>query len=319
MTEAKDLWAHDNLLAWCVVPFDAKKRGPEERAEMLARLGFKHFAYDWREEHVPTFDDEIDALKRHNVDLLGWWFAHDADDPRATETLELFERHDVQPQLWVMQSGRDFPPTLEAWEEWLPDGVWPTDPIQKEKAFSKAFERFCAADVPKTPEDQERRVEREADRIEALIQLAAPYGCKVELYNHNGWFGIIENEVAIIERLHERGVTDVGLVYNFSHLRDELHDDTADFPALWALMKPFVDVVNIAGTHFEDGTTLLPGEGDSELEMMRTIQESGWTGPIGLIGESGGDVEITLRDCIAALDRLAAELGAAPALGRETL
>ena len=34
----------ENLTAWRVVPFDAKKRGPEERAEMLQRPGFKRFA-----------------------------------------------------------------------------------------------------------------------------------------------------------------------------------------------------------------------------------------------------------------------------------
>jgi hypothetical protein len=264
MTRTDNLWAHDNLLAWCVVPFDATNRGPEERADMLARLGFKHFAYDWREEHIPTFEDEIKALKRHEVNLLAWMFLGvDADHPLAEPTLELFKRHDVQPQLWVMQSSRDFPASEEAWLEWMPDGVIPTDPHEKEKAFSTAYARFNEADIPKTPQEQEQRVDREADRIEALVKLAAPYGCKVELYNHNGWFGIIENEVAIIERLHERGITNVGLVYNFSHLRDELHDDSADFPALWASMKPYVDVVNIAGTHFEDGTTLLPGEGDS--------------------------------------------------------
>jgi hypothetical protein len=308
MTVTSKLWAPENLVAWCIVPFDATGRSPEERAEMLARLGFKHFAYDWRLEHVPTFDAEIEALERHGVNLLGWWFAHDADDPDATATLELFERHNVHPQLWVVQSGRGYPSSEEEWHEWLPEGVFPTDPAEKEKAFFKAFARFNEADLPQTPAEQEQRVDREADRIEALVKLAAPFGCKVELYNHNGWFGIIENEIAIVERLHERGVTGVGIVYNFSHARDELHDDTANFPALWETLKPHVDVVNLAGTHLEDGTTLLPGEGDSELEMMRTIQESGWVGPIGLIGESGGDVEITLGNCIAGLDRLAAEL-----------
>jgi Xylose isomerase-like TIM barrel len=320
MTEARNLWAHDNLLAWCVVPFDAKKRGPEERAEMLARLGFKHFAYDWRDEHIPTFEEEIQALKRHGVNLLAWMFLGvDPDNPLAKTTLEIFKRQDVRPQLWVMQSSRDLPSSEEAWLEWMPDGEIPTDLVEKEKAFFKAFERFSESNMPRTPEEQAQRVDREADRIQELIELAAPYGCKVELYNHNGWFGIIENEVAIVERLHERGVTNVGLVYNFSHLRDHLHDDTVDFPVLWETMKPYVDVVNIAGTHFEDGTTLLPGDGDSELEMMRTIQESGWVGPIGLIGEGGDDVEIRLRNCIAGLDLLAAELAAAPALDRETL
>lgn len=49
----KSLFARDNLVAWCIVPFDAKKRGPEERAAMLKRLGFTRFAYDWRAEHIP--------------------------------------------------------------------------------------------------------------------------------------------------------------------------------------------------------------------------------------------------------------------------
>ena len=57
----------ENLVAWCIVPFDSKKRAPEERAAMLERLGFRHFAYDWRAEHIPTFDAEIDALKRHGI------------------------------------------------------------------------------------------------------------------------------------------------------------------------------------------------------------------------------------------------------------
>ena len=33
-----DLFAHENLVAWCIVPFDAQKRGPEARAAMLEKL-----------------------------------------------------------------------------------------------------------------------------------------------------------------------------------------------------------------------------------------------------------------------------------------
>ena len=51
-----DLFDRANLVAWCIVPFDARNRGPEERAEMLQRLGIKRLAYDWRAEHIPTFD-----------------------------------------------------------------------------------------------------------------------------------------------------------------------------------------------------------------------------------------------------------------------
>src|SRR5687767_5796362 len=63
------LFARDNLVAWCIVPFDTKKRGPEERAEMLKRLGLKRLAYDWRAEHISTFDAEIAACKAHNIEL----------------------------------------------------------------------------------------------------------------------------------------------------------------------------------------------------------------------------------------------------------
>ena len=69
------IFSRDRLVAWCIVPFDAKKRGPEERAEMLQRLGFKHFAYDWRGEHIPTFDAEIAALKKRGIALDAWWAA----------------------------------------------------------------------------------------------------------------------------------------------------------------------------------------------------------------------------------------------------
>src|SRR5689334_3449237 len=68
------LFARDNLVAWCIVPFDAKKRGPEERAAMLERVGITHFAYDWRHEHVATFDAELDALEKHHVELTAVWF-----------------------------------------------------------------------------------------------------------------------------------------------------------------------------------------------------------------------------------------------------
>ena len=49
---AADNFAKDKLVAWCIVPFDAKQRGPAERAAMLKRLGLKRVAYDWRAKHV---------------------------------------------------------------------------------------------------------------------------------------------------------------------------------------------------------------------------------------------------------------------------
>ncbi|MGW8317462.1 MAG: hypothetical protein ACWGNV_17830, partial [Bacteroidales bacterium] len=47
-----DIFDRSNLIAWCIVPFDAAERSPEQRAEMLDDLGFRHFAYDYRDQHI---------------------------------------------------------------------------------------------------------------------------------------------------------------------------------------------------------------------------------------------------------------------------
>ena len=98
------VFRQENLMAWCIVPFDSFNRPPMERAKMLSELGFTKFAYDYRPEHVPTFEEEIQALKKYNVELTAWWFPGSLND-EAKITLSLFEKHKVTPQLWVMGGG----------------------------------------------------------------------------------------------------------------------------------------------------------------------------------------------------------------------
>jgi sugar phosphate isomerase/epimerase len=107
------LFARSNLVAWCIVPFDARKRGPEERAQMLERLGIHRFAYDWRAEHIPTFEQEIDACRKHNIDIVAWWFPTTLDKDAQT-ILSVLKRKNLKPQLWVMGSGE---PTQSAEEQ----------------------------------------------------------------------------------------------------------------------------------------------------------------------------------------------------------
>jgi putative heme-binding domain-containing protein len=89
------IYDDSNLVAWCIVPFDAKRRNPQQRAEMLVELGIKRCAYDWREEHVPTFEDEILQYKKHGIEFFAFWSVHDS-------ALALFEKHDLHPQIWQM-------------------------------------------------------------------------------------------------------------------------------------------------------------------------------------------------------------------------
>jgi len=92
-TEVEKLFAKDNLVAWCIVPFDAKKRGPAERADMAKRLGFTKIAYDWRGEHVPIFEQEILEYKKRDIEFFAFWNWHESFGP-------LIEKHDIKPQIW---------------------------------------------------------------------------------------------------------------------------------------------------------------------------------------------------------------------------
>jgi hypothetical protein len=136
----------------------------------------------------------------------------------------VIKRHDIHPQLWVMGGGG------------------PT----------------------KTEAEQAQRIEQEAERVQQIVVLAAPCRCKVELYNHNGWFGQPDNEVAVIKRLREKGVDGVEMVYNFSHG----HGDMAEFPSIWRRIAPFVIAVNVSGM-VADERLIPPSQGDKELDMLR--------------------------------------------------
>lgn len=255
------LFARSNLVAWCIVPFDAKKRGPEERAEMMQRLGFQKFAYDWRAEHIPTFDAEIDACRKRNIEIIAWWFPGSLDNDAQT-ILAALKRKNLKTQLWVTGGGES----------------------------------------TRGEEEQRKRVEAEAARLRPIVEAADAIGCQVALYNHGGWFGEPENQIAIIRALDKKNV---GIVYNFHHG----HDHLKRFPELLERMKPYLLALNINGM-VPDGDRigkkiLAVGAGDQELEMLKALQQSGWRGPVGIIDHRPEtDSEETLRENLAGLDRL---------------
>jgi len=268
-TRAADtaLFARSNLVAWCIVPFDAKKRGPGERAAMMEQLGIRHFAYDYRAEHIAQWDDELAALKRHGISLDAWWFPATMND-EARRAVELFKRHGVKPQFWVTGGG----------------------------AFVKQ------------PEEQLARVESEARRIRPIAEAAASVGSQVALYNHGGWFGEPENQIAVIERLQRDGVMNVGIVYNLHHG----HDHLDRFPALLAKMKPHLLALNLNGMT-KDGDKagkkiMVLGHGDLDLALLKAIRDSGWRGPVGILNHTNLDAEQRLRENLDGLDHLVRQL-----------
>ncbi|MGE4179239.1 MAG: DUF6797 domain-containing protein [Limisphaerales bacterium] len=269
---ADGLFARSNLVAWCIVPFDSAKRTPEQRADMLKSLGIQRLAYDWRNEHIPTFDREIAALAAHKIELTAWWFPA-SPGPEATAILDCLARHRLSPQLWITLGTEPEP-----------------DPA--------ALERKIAGTVAS---------------LGPLCTQAARIGSTLGLYNHLGWFGEPTNQLAILSRLRAAGHTNVGIVYNFHHA----HDQIDRFPALLAAMKPHLLAVNLNGmvrNGDRTGKKIIPvGSGDEELAMIQTLQDSGWRGPVGILGHTDEDAEVKLRKELAGLERTVAQLrGSAP-------
>lgn len=124
MVHAADLFDKPNLAAWCIVPFDAKKRSPEARAEMVAKTGIKRIAYDWRQEHVAEFEREILAYQKHGIEFFAFWGQHD-------EALRLFGKYKLHPQLWIMMKGTG--ETQEAQVKSAAEGLLPI--LSKAKAI----------------------------------------------------------------------------------------------------------------------------------------------------------------------------------------
>ncbi len=258
------LFARENLVAWCVVPFDGKKRGPEQRAAMLERLGIKRLAYDYRAEHIPTFDAEMEALKKHNIELTAWWFPRTLN-AEARTILDVLKRHQLRTQLWVTGSG---------------------GPV-------------------KSDQERKQRIETEADRIRPIAEAAKAIGCQVALYNHGGWFGEPENQIAIVKRLN---MPNVGIVYNLHHG----HEHLDRFPELLQQMKPHLLALNLNGMSEgadRQGNKILPlSAGQLDVKLLQAIHASGWRGPVGILNHTNHDAEARLQDNLDGLDWLLEQL-----------
>ena len=115
-SQIDEVFSEENLVAWCIVPFDAKQRGPEERAKMLADLGITKLAYDWRDEHISTFDQEWEALRQNGVDLFAFWLPSNADpanEPHIQQVFAFLEHNHIKTQLWYCRAG------LKGMRTWL--------------------------------------------------------------------------------------------------------------------------------------------------------------------------------------------------------
>ena len=227
---------------------------------MLNKLGITQLAYDYRAEHIPTFDAEIEALKSHHINLFAWWFPTVLNE-EARHILAVIQKHRVTPQLWITGGG----------------------------------------EAPRDAAGQKTKIREEAVRIRPIAEAAARLNCVVALYNHGGWFGEPENQLAIIESLSQEGITNVGIVYNLHHG----HEHLDRLPVLLQKMKPHLLAFNLNGMDPGAGNTerkIIPvGHGERDLEVLKILVASGWRGPVGILNHTDEDAEARLQDNLEGL------------------
>ncbi len=264
-------FAKNNLIAWCIVPFDAAHRGPVERAQMLKRLGITRLAYDWRDKDIPTFDQEVDALKKYGIKLQSFWLTSGPDpasENGVRAVLDVLRRRKLKTEIWYM-----FRP---------PAG----------------FDALS----------QDEKVAMAAKAVKYIAVEAQKLHCKLGVYNHGGWYGEPENELAILNAV---AMPNVGMVYNFSHGQAQIDR----FPEFFPKILPHLLALNIDGMK-KEGPRIIPvGEGTSELEMLKLVRASGFKGPVGILNEAADrDAEVGLAGNIAGLQKVLRTMGDEAAL-----
>jgi sugar phosphate isomerase/epimerase len=269
------VFSRQNMTAWCVVPFDAKQRNPQQRAEMLRRLGIKNLAYDWRDVHIPQFDEEVAQLKKHGIRMTAFWWV--GGFPSSEEELRASEKMNMQIDFLKRNSLN-----LDVWVTLSDHGL-------------------------ESATDDEKYTEL-ARRIDILARELKTINCRVGLYNHGGWGGHPYNMVETIKKVKS---DNVGIVYNFHHG----HEHLDVMPGAFNMMLPYLYCVNLNGMN-KNGPKILPfGQGTEDMKIIKMIAESGYNGPIGIIGHiENEDVEVVLQRNIEGLKKLLEKLGDKDAL-----
>lgn len=237
---------------------------------MLAGLGIGAVVWDWRDEHLPLFEAELDALAENGIALLGLWCPAVGDTDAVSGLINTAARRGLTPQLWTCI---EFGPPLEG---------------------------------PPAP-DHGERVARAVDVIESLAHAGAEHGMSVGLYNHMGWFGEPEHQIDIADALAARGVENVGLVYQQHHG----HTHVDRWASLWPTIAPRVIALGLNGMvplsvdprAATAGPKIFPyGHRPHDVELARVVVESGWSGPVTILGHTMDDVELRLLDNLEGLD-----------------
>lgn len=185
--QTKSSHSFEELTPWCIVNFDSLERSPIDRINMLKKMGFTKYGYEWDERHLIEMKEEFTLAKENNIEIMSifLWLNAKRDSigklsPSNKRMLSILKDVEYKPTIWLSFSNNYF------------------EDLNQEQSISLAIEFI-------------KFIKFEADKI----------GCKVALYNHHGWFGNPHNQVKIIELLPQDSLS---MVYNFHHAHQYLDE-----------------------------------------------------------------------------------------------
>lgn len=260
-----------------LVAHDALRRGPRERAQMLRRIGISKIVWDWRDEHLATFDSELDALRLHQVELAGMW---------TPLPMPAFEEPDYASRFGVVPAAIKTLITEAARRGHTPD-LWTQI-------------GFGQPGTPGHVSEQSHRAEvnRAADHLAGLARLARGHGMCVVLTNHGGWAGEPRTLVDVVTELARRGLGNVGIGFRLQHA----HHLIADLDHHLKTMEEHLVAVMLSGADAGaelTGRVILPfGAGSRDRWITHALLESGWRGQLVVHAVGQDDSEWRLLDSL---------------------
>jgi len=152
--------------------------------------------------------------------------------------------------------------------------------------------------------------ERAVEIVREIADMAEESGLRVALYPHfNDWLERVEDAVRVTKKVNRRNV---GITFNLCHwLRV---DDEKNIEKVLELAMPYLFVVTINGADSgaKSWERLIQPLGSGSFDtykFLKTLNELGYTGPIGLQGWGiGGDVYENLRRSMKAWRKLSTRI-----------
>jgi len=155
---------------------------------------------------------------------------------------------------------------------------------------------------PSSPEGDERAVEV----IREIADKAAEAGLRVALYPHHGfWVERVEDAVRVAKKVDRKNV---GVTFNLCHWLRVNDESRMESLIKSAMPHLFVVSINGADSGGKDWKQLIQTLDRGSFDMSRflkTLEDAGYTGPIGLQGYGmGGDAYDNLKRSIGAWRKL---------------